>query len=145
MKRSSKIVWMGTFILAMSAIGIALIELTGPRTLARAVAPNGVEMVLVQRFDLGGEPYNTRFMYRKPGEGERWQAFYYDHQDSYWRVAGFQMNTSTHQVVFFRNEKPVVTFDWERLVYVLHRRGTQEQAEPNFEMPKDWRPPGSIW
>ena len=54
-------------------------HINGPRVVARAVAPDGTEMCIVQRCNWNGEPFTTSFYCRKPGG--QWGWFYYDHQN----------------------------------------------------------------
>ena len=108
----------------------------GPRVVGRAVGPGAVEMVILQKCNWSGEPFTTSFVYRKPGGGWRW--FYFNHQDNFWVHAGVQMDTNQHRAIFYRNNAPAVTFDWEAEVYTLHRRQTTStNGEP---LPARWQP-----
>jgi hypothetical protein len=113
------------------------------RIVAKAVAPNGIEIYLVQRFNWDlGEPFTTGFHYRTPAG--RWGWCYYSHQDSYWGAARVQWDEKTKHVTLFRDNKPAVTFDWETETYVLLRRnqtnvGAQTWA-PAGTSPDWWTP-----
>src|SRR5947208_1185720 len=47
-------------------IGWFIKHINGPRVVARAVAPDGTEMCIVQKCNWSGEPFTTSFYYRKP-------------------------------------------------------------------------------
>jgi hypothetical protein len=51
-------------IASVLAIGFGLKELTGTRIVAKALAPNGTELYVVQKFNWSGEPFTTGFHYR---------------------------------------------------------------------------------
>ncbi len=119
---------------------IALIvwHISKPRVIARAVAPDGTEMCLVQRCNWGGEMFTTSFYSRKPGMG--WGWFYYDHQDNYWGRSRVELDTNSGRAFFFRDEKKAVTFAWRSETYTLHRwnrveEGPQRRGPPGLPPP----------
>jgi hypothetical protein len=127
-----------------AAIGAAILvtlaarHLNALRVLGRAVAPDGTEMCLVQRCNWEVEPFTTMFVYRK-GSG-RWQAFYYDHQDIYWRRSRVEMDTNACKAIFFRGSSKAATFDWRTQTFVLHRFENGTIYGSQWEMPQGWSP-----
>ena len=110
--------------------------LNGPRIIARAVSPDGIEMCLIQRCNWSAELFTTSFVYRKAGGPWRW--FYYDHEDDFWGRSRVTLDAAAKVAVFLRGTKPAVTFDWANENYTLHRfRRTDHEGSP---MPADWSP-----
>jgi len=109
----------GVAIALIASISMCARHVSGPRTIASAVAPDGTEMRLVQRCNWSGEPFTTSFFIRKPGTP--WGWFYYDHQDDYWNSARVQLDTNAGRAVFLRGNVRAVTFEWTNEVYTLHR------------------------
>ena len=112
-------------------------HINGPRIVGRAVAPDGTEMCIVQRFNWDAEPFTTSFVYRRPGSN--WCWFYFDHQDWYWSASRVSLDTSNQVAVFYRGNSPAVTFAWTKEIYTLHRwnrtlTGAQER------LPAGWSP-----
>lgn len=105
----------------IAAVGVLVLHVNGPRTVAEAVAPDGTEMRLVQRCNWSGEPFTTGFYFRRPGEN--WGWFYYDHQDNYWsrRSSRVTLDTNAGIALFYRDGVPAVTYDWKRERFILHR------------------------
>ena len=108
-----------------------------PRVIARAVAPDGTEMCILQRFNWSAEPFTTKFFFRKPGSS--WGAFYFDHQDDYWSDSRVVINPVTSVAVFYRGNSPAVTFDPATETYTLHRRN-QTTVGAQWQMPAGWSP-----
>src|SRR6266536_3702370 len=73
-------------------------HINGPRVVARAVAPDGTEMCVIQKCNWNGEPFTTSFYYRKPAG--QWGWFYYDHQDWYWSAATVTLDTNAAVATF---------------------------------------------
>ena len=125
-------------------VGLLLVVLTvlsryvtGPRVVGRAVTPEGIEMCVVQRLNWGEDPFfSTRFIYRKPGGV--WKGFYYHHEDDFWSRSRATLDTNTQTAVFYRNNKPAITFAWRREEYVMHRR-KDTNTEP-WTMESKWCP-----
>src|SRR5207249_2819322 len=84
MKDFTRLALIGLAFAFVLLIGWFIKHINGPRVVARAVAPDGTEMCIVQKCNWGGEPFTTSFYYRKPGGP--WGWFYYDQQDRYWGV-----------------------------------------------------------
>ena len=124
LERHTKMIAAGIALFLIAAVGLLIWHINGPRVVARAVSPEGIEMCIVQRCNWSVEPFTTRFFYRKPGTD--WIGFYYDHQDWYWGSGTVSLNTNLHEAVFFRDGVPVVTFDWDVERYTLHRSPTIE-------------------
>ena|SRR5690349_10425791 len=117
-------------------------HISGPRVVARAVSPDGVEMCIVQQCNWDAEPFTTSFVYRKPGTG--WGRFYFDHQDWYWGKSPVLLDTNKHTAVFYRAGCPAVTFEWATETYTLHRwnrtlTGAQDR------LPMGWSPQMSVY
>src|SRR6185503_15462799 len=81
-ERRTKIIVAGIIITLVAAVALFLWHIDGPRVVARAVAPDGTEMCIVQQCNWNAELFTTSFVYGKPGTG--WRRFYYDHEDGYW-------------------------------------------------------------
>jgi len=107
------------------------------RIVARGVSPEGVEMCIVQECNWNGEPFTTRFVFRKPGTN--WGWFYYDHQDWYWRTGHVILDTNSKTARFYRNAKPAVTFQWDNETYTLHRWNRTLYGAQSY-MPPGWTP-----
>lgn len=111
----------------------------GQRVIARAVAPDGTEMCVVQRCNWSGEPFTTTFAYRKPGGF--WGSFYFDHQDSYWGRSRVELDAQKGVAVFHRGDEPAITFAWPTETYTLHRLKRTTTGAPS-RMPAGWKPEG---
>ena len=109
-------------------------HINGPRVVARAVAPDGTEMCIIQKCNWGGEPFTTSFYYRKPGG--QWGWFYYDHEDWYWSGAKVSLDTNASVATFYRKGKPDVNFAWNTETYTLKRRPRTITGA------QTWLPPG---
>lgn len=115
-------------------------HLSGPRVVARAVTPDGVEMCIVQQCNWNAEPFTTSFMYRQLGGV--WRRFYYDHQDTYWGSGHASLDTNARVAVFYRGSSPAVTFDWATETYTLHR---WHRTDTNpWQLPAGWSPQISV-
>ncbi len=123
---------------AVAAAGVWLVwHIGGQRMIARAVAPDGTEMCLVQRCNWNAEPFTTGFVVRKAGGA--WGWFYYDHQDNYWSTSRVVLDTNAGVAIFYRGPAPAVTYDWNTEVYLLHRwQRTMTGAQGR--MPPGWSP-----
>ena len=54
-------------VLALLVFGaVSFYRVITPRIVARAVAPDGTEMCILQKFNWSFEMFTTRFVYRKP-------------------------------------------------------------------------------
>ena len=119
MKDFTRLALIGLAFAFVRLIGWFIKHINGPRVVARAVAPDGTEMCIVQKCNWGGEPFTTSFYYRKPGGP--WGWFYYDHQDWYWGAATLSLDTNAGLATFYRKKKPAVTFAWNTEIYTLIR------------------------
>ncbi len=119
------------------AIAVFLQHSLRPRVVARAVAPDGTEMCILQRFNWSAEPFTTKFLFRKPGSN--WGAFYFDHQDDYWSESRVTIDPVTSMAVFYRGNSPAVTFDPATETYTLHRRN-ETIVGAQWRMPAGWSP-----
>ena len=93
-------------------------HLNGPRVVANAVAPNGMEFRVVQQCNWSGEPFTTSCYYRKPGGA--WGWFYYDHQDGYWGAAQTEIDADAKTIKIYRRGQVNITFNWETEQYDKH-------------------------
>jgi len=120
--------------------GFSCYPIIMPRTVARAVAPDGTEMCVIQTFNWSPELFTTRFVFRKPGGP--WGSFYYDHQDGLWAGSRVSLDPATQVAVFFRDGAPVITFAWTSETYQLQRPGWNRTVTgPQWKLPADWSPP----
>lgn len=134
---------MKRFLLIVVAIALVLVlatwvhRLNTPRVIRRAVAPDGTEMCIVQKFNWSGELFTTSFYYKRPND--RWCWHYYDHQDDYWRTSDVLLDTNAQKAVFYRGNSPAVTFFWAAEAYTLHRRN-ETVTGAQRRMPDGWTP-----
>jgi hypothetical protein len=130
-------------LVAVAIFGIIfLIKLVAPilgqRVVARAVAPDGTEMCVIQTFTWSPDVFNTKFVFHKPGTN--WQAYYFEHEDwDFWRGGKVVLDTTNHIAVFYRTNSPAITFDWVSFAYTLHRQN-DTRTSPTWVMPPDWKP-----
>lgn len=133
--------------LGLAALGlvlgtaVALLQITVPRVVSRAITPDGTEMCVLQQFNWSAELFTTRFAYRKPGGS--WGMFYYDHQDDFWGSSPVTLDTNAGVAVFMRSGKPAVTFAWATEAYTLHRRNST-LTNAQWKMAPGWAPGASI-
>ena len=119
-------------------VGVLFVRHIGrPRVVARAVAPDGTEMCIVQRCNWNAEPFTTSFFYRRPGSN--WGWFYFDHQDSYWSTSRVSLNTKTGVAVFYRGSSQAITFAWETEIYTMHR-WDRTMTGAQSQLPAGWSP-----
>jgi hypothetical protein len=128
-------------------LGIALVviisallflHLNRPRIVGKAIAPDGTEMMIVQKCNWDAEPFTTTFYFRKPNQN--WGAFYFDHQDIYWGHSSYTLNTNAQCAIFYRGASPAITFWWKTETYKLHR-WNRTLTGAQWQMPADWTPP----
>jgi hypothetical protein len=119
-------------------LGVAFVRhIGGPRVIARAVAPDGTEMCLVQRCNWSAELFTTSFVCRPPGG--TWGWFYFDHQDGYWRTSRVALDTNAGVAVFYRGAAPAVTFAWATETYTMHR-WNRTMTGAQSRLPAGWSP-----
>ena len=129
-------------VIAILAVGgLSLRRIITPRTVSRAVAPDGTEMCIVQRFNWSVELFTTSFVYRKPGG--QWGEFYFDHEDDFWAGSRVTLDPAAQVAVFFRGGKPAITFDWASETYTMHRLNWTFTGAQSTR-PADWNPPKSL-
>jgi hypothetical protein len=127
-------------VLLLIGVGGFLIHINGARIVGPLVkTPEGVEMCIVQQCNWGGEPFSTRFVFRKPGGS--WGAFYLGHQDWYWGSSRAVLDTNAHVATFQNGTNLLLTFDWVNEIYWRPRRGSETGAQ--FQLPAGWSPGGS--
>lgn len=128
--------WGVGLLLALAALsGLFIYRALRPRIIARAVAPDGTEMCLVQRLS-DGPWFNTGFYYRRPGQPWKWM--YYDHEGKYWGGSRVTLDTNAAVATFYRGSTPAITFHWETEAYLLHRRNSY--SSNGSAMPEGWEP-----
>lgn len=130
-------VWVAILLLAFLGVtGLFVYRTVRPRVIGSAVAPDGTEMCLVQRWS-EGYWFTTGFYYRRPGQG--WNWMYYGHEDRYWGKSRVKLDTKAGLAIFHRGGAPAVTFHWATETYLLHRwNRTTTNGSP---MPQGWEPP----
>jgi hypothetical protein len=118
-------------------LGSALIirHLSVPRVVGRAMTPDGVELCVVQNWN--AEPFNTSFVFRKPGG--QWGWFYYDHEDWYWRKARIVLDTNACMARIFRGDTEAIAFAWKSETYTMHRWRRKIEG-PQGTMAPGWEP-----
>src|SRR5438046_2788393 len=120
MRVRTQILWVVVIVAAVIGIGLLPRAILGPRILARALAPDGTEMYMVQESSWKELPwFTTSFVYRKPGGA--WGRFYYHHEDNYWSGGRVAIDTNAGVAVFYRRGSPAVTFAWGPDPYTMHR------------------------
>jgi hypothetical protein len=126
----------------------------GPRVVARAVLPNGVEMYMLQQPNcrslvdiraLLDEPwFTTRFVYRS-ADGV-WRSYYYWHEDTYWwRRGRFVVNTNSSMAVLFRGKDALIRLQYDSGLYEIIRPDANgiartPQSYPPHSVPAGWMP-----
>jgi hypothetical protein len=95
-------------------------------------------MPILQQCNWGGEPFTTRFVFRKPGRN--WEAFYVGHQVGYWLTSWAALDTNAHLATFKRGTDLVCTLDWLAEIYWQPGGGSVSRAQ--FQLPAGWSPGG---
>jgi hypothetical protein len=138
-----RIVLIVLLLLPLILSAVILRHVARTRVVAKAVAPNGIELYVVQRFNWDlGEVFNTGFHYRMP-DG-RWGWCYYSHQDIYWGAGRVELDEKLDRATVYRDGKPVILFDWDTQTYVaLRRQQTNIGAQTWMAAPSapDWWTP----
>lgn len=144
--------WKSTrFVVTIGLLALVIVLMGGEcfntrgRILAKAKAPNGVEIYVVQRFTKDPELYNTSFYCRRP-DGV-WGWGYVDHQDDFWPAwrASVQVDTNRGQIMVFRAGKQLLHYNWRRDEYVLDTRTSMSSSgtnlwQPTISTPVWWKP-----
>ena len=128
-------------ILVLCSFGLAALfhHISGPRTVGHPVrTPDGVEMRIMQQCNWGGEPFTTRFVFRKAGGG--WGGFCVGHQDWYWANCRARLETNAHVAMFYRGTNILLAFDWVEETCWRPQRGAV--TGPQFRLPPGWSPRG---
>ena len=118
-------------------VAIQLRSVGGTRVIGRATAPDGTEMLVVQKCNWSLEPFTTTFFFRRPDK--TWGAFYYDHEDWFWNRSSCVINTNAQCAVFYRAGAPAITYSWRTETYKLHR-WNRTLSGAQWDMPADWKP-----
>ncbi len=130
-------VYLGAVGLFGFAIFVLLRHMTGTRVIARAIAPDGSELCLIQRWNGFDDPFfGTTFACKKPGTN--WQTYYYHHEDSYWGHASIVIDTNARLARIARGSSPAITYSWPDEVYTSYRRG--KGVRSGTMMPAGWSP-----
>jgi hypothetical protein len=131
--RSKCVALVGLAVSAFAACWLVfLFSPGGNRIIARATAPDGTEMCLVQVYE--GEPYNVSFYYRPPGG--RWGWFYYDHEDTRWWRGRIRLSADGKKAVITRFWRPVAEFE------IPSERFTIVRWDRTLRRAQQWMPPG---
>ena len=140
MRTSTKLILIGIVVALVAVAPLVIRRMSEPRVIARAVAPDGTEFCVVQKFNWSPEMFTTSCYYRKPGG--LWGWLYFDHQDSYWDRGRAVVDPAAKRVNLHRGGALVATFDWETEKYRLLRRsgGQNESIGAMHFMPADWEP-----
>ncbi|MBM3839353.1 MAG: hypothetical protein FJ398_15565 [Verrucomicrobia bacterium] len=100
----------GTALAIIAVVCVIYLYWFAPRFVVRTSMTNGLELCVVQR--IGGPfSYNTGVFYRKPDGTGGW--FYYDHEDNSWRRGRVALDQQSRLATVFREDKPVIVFNWE--------------------------------
>jgi hypothetical protein len=135
MQRLWKILIIATVVAVVLGSALIVRHLSTPRIVGRVTTPDGVELCVVQKWN--GEPFNTSFVFRKPGA--QWGWFYYDHEDWYWGHARITLDTNSRIARVLRGDTEAITFQWPTETYTMHRwRRTITGAQGT--MPPGWQP-----
>lgn len=97
------------------------------RAVAVATGPQGACLRVLQKFEFGGEMFNTQVIYSNAAGTHR---FYHNHQDSLWRARDTRIVNDGHYVTILRQGKPVIGFDWDRQLHINLRNGNTNQVNP---------------
>lgn len=114
----------------------ALSDTVKPHAVLYAKAPDGTEMCIFQEFTGTLEPYKTAFYSRRPGD--RWNWFYYDHQDLPWMSGKIVLDTTNKIATIFRGAQTVARYNWASGKFAHLLRGTTNGPK---EIPNMWTPP----
>ena len=96
----------------------------GNRVVAKAVAPDGTKMYLVQRRHLmsvfagKGARFNT-ILYVKRPDGT-WRGFYGVWEDGRWNRSDCDVRMNQERVIFHKKYVPEITYFWASEKYILH-------------------------
>lgn len=106
---------------------------------ASLTAPDGTEMCVIET--PGGEPYQTDFYYRRPGQ--RWGSFYYEHEDSHWWIGRIRLSPDGARAVLYKWFLPVAYFDILEERFTIVRRGRTLGPAQQW-MPEGWTPEDAL-
>ena len=135
MKNQTKII-MGTGLVLVAIAILSVVGIASPRIIGRAVAPEGVELCVLQRFNWFDDPFfTTSFVFQKPGQPWKW--FYYNHEDDYWGRARMALDTNLHQLVVYGKGSPTIRFEWEPELYSARGGGMRDNPSAK---PASWSP-----
>ena len=100
---------------------IAVRHIRSTRIVAQAVAPNGVEFCMVQKYS-GGGWFKTSGFFRFPGS--RWSRYYYHHEDGYWGNGTTEIDPEAGLINVYRSQELTATFNYTNTAFTLVRRNT---------------------
>jgi hypothetical protein len=109
-------------------------HLTGTRTVLQATMPNGVEIMVKQKFTWSGDLFNTSFHYRRPGGDWVWR--YYSHEDGYWGRGTVTLDPSSHVASIDRDGRSTILFNWDTLRHTQFTE-TQDGRPRDFTVESD--------
>lgn len=90
---------------------LLVLHVASERVVAEATTPDGGTFLVLQGF-AAGDFFNTRCLFqRRPGA--RWQWFYYNHEDWYWRRGRTEVDAEAKQIRVYRGGALTAQFDWE--------------------------------
>ncbi len=137
-------------VIATAIMGLVLMALLmllrgylpgGDGVIARAIAPDGTEMCIVQTFNDPVEPYTVSFYYRKPGK--QWGWFYYDHEDTRWFSGTIELDDGGNLAHVKRNGKEVARFDVSTEGFTIISWNRTNGPTQTW-MPKGWKPEDAL-
>ena len=137
MRTRTRIIAVGIIILLVAAIALFIRHIDGPRIVARAIAPDGTEVCVVQTCNWDLEFFTTSCYYRRPGG--QWGWCYYDHEDWYWGRGLAVVDTAARRISIYRRGQVTVTFDWESERFRLLRADFPHRE---FTGAQEWMPVG---
>ena len=114
-----------------------------PHVVARAVAPDGTELRIIQKYEGELHLLNTSIYVRH--RGGWWNWFYYDHEDLPWRWGNASVDLSRHLIVVRCEGRVTATYDYGTQDYHLLRADFPQRTVHHGQdfLPPGKEPPGS--
>jgi hypothetical protein len=114
----------------------------GGRIIARASAPDGTDVCIIQQFTGDwAEPYRVSFYYRRK-EGQ-WGWFYYEHEDTRWWFGSLRLSADGKRAEVRRFVSPVAYFDLQTEAFTLVRLNRTLTGAQRW-MPPGWQPEDEV-
>ena len=132
MKKKLVIISLAVLVFAGSILLVR--HMGSTRVVVHAVAPNGVEFCIVQRW--GDDMWNSSAYYRKPGG--RWGWHYYDHDDIYWIHGSIEVDQEETLFKVYRNGFLTATFNYQTDEFSLYLFSPMRTFAPTDK----WLPDG---